>query len=120
MSEIKLSKEKVIFTASALGATAALGAVAYKLIRHHLDRGDEVILEGVSQEAADQLGVQRVDASNQPISDAEVAYLGIEDDDSRADSAIEVNAIGDESVYKQLSRRVISGAVYLRDLGSRP
>lgn len=117
MSEHKISKEKVIFTASALGASAALGAVAYKLIKRHLDKGDEVILEGISQEIADELGVQRVDATIEPLNGAAVAYVGIDDDESRAQSAEEVSAIGEEKVYKALTRRVISGAVYLRNLG---
>lgn len=119
MSENKLSKEKVIFTASALGASAALGAVAYKLIRRHLDNGHEVILEGVDPELAEELGVGRIETSTEQIRAAEIVYLGAEDADDRAVDAEEVNAIGEESAYKKLSRHVISGAVYLRDLGSR-
>ncbi|HET8689955.1 MAG TPA: hypothetical protein VFL81_00780 [Candidatus Saccharimonadales bacterium] len=119
MSEHKISKEKVIFTASALGATAALGAVAYKLIKRHLENGDEVILEGVSQEVAEELGVHRVEATSEPLSGAEVAYVGIDDDEFRAESAEEVSAIGEESAYKALTRRVIGGAVYLRNLGNK-
>lgn len=117
MSERFVTRERVFFSASAL-TVAGLGAVAFKLIQRHREQEDDIVLEGVDQETADQLGARRMDPSDEPI-EADVAYVGVDDHEERALTATEVHAIGEAGSFTKLRKRVINGAVYLYDVVKR-
>jgi len=114
MSETFITRERVFFSASALTA-AGLGVVALKLIQRHREQEDDITLEGAEKELADRFQAHAAPASDKPI-DSDVVYLGIDDDDARISSASEVHAIGDSKHFTRLKRRIVNGAVHLRDV----